>query len=144
MNDRLIIDRLRKFFLLFGGFMCLGTVVELLLAGHSKEPIQLVPFALCALGVLAVLGALYLPSRTTVQLLRVVMVVLVIGSLVGVYEHLLGNYAFALETRPDAALSKVLLATLTGGNPLLAPGTLALAAMTTIAATYYHPALQTL
>lgn len=143
MADQMIIIHLRKFFLGLGGFMCLGTVVELLLTGHTKELIQLAPIMLCSLGLLAVTAALYAPRRSTLQGLRVIMALLIIGSLLGVYEHLVGNFAFAQEVRPDAAVNKLLLATLTGGNPLLAPGALALTAITTIAATYYHPALKT-
>lgn len=142
MSDRIILDRLRKFFLLFVGFMCMGTVVELLLAGHSKEPMQLVPFVLCGLGLITVLGALYAPQRKTILALRVVMALLIAGSLLGVYEHLAANFAFAQEVRPTADMGRLLFATLTGGSPLLAPGTLALAAITALAATYYHPAMQ--
>lgn len=142
MSDRIIVDRLRKFFLLLGGFMCLGTEVELLLVGHSKEPMQLVPFLLCGMGLIAVIATVYAPQRNTIQALRMVMAFLMAGSLLGVYEHLVANFAFAQEVRPNADIGKLLLATLTGGSPLLAPGTLALTAVTTIAATYYHPAMQ--
>jgi hypothetical protein len=55
--------------------------------------------------------------------------------LLGIYEHLENNFKFALEIRPNAVLSNVFWESLSGANPLLAPGILALAA------TYYQPEL---
>ena len=86
--------RLRR----LGGFLrCLTagllveTVVELLLLGHYKDPIQLLPFALCLLG-LGALGLLWRRSdRLAVLAFRVTMAALALGSLVGAAEHAAGN-----------------------------------------------------
>src|SRR5262245_20302486 len=94
-------QRLRTFLLGLAGWMCVGTIVELFLAKHYDDAVQLVPFVLCAVGLIAVLVALWRPMRATLLALRGVMGLLMLGSLVGVYEHLASNFAFALEMRPS-------------------------------------------
>jgi hypothetical protein len=64
-----------------------------------------------------------------------------LGSLFGLYEHIEHNLAFELEIRPTAAVNDVFMEALKGASPLLAPGILGLAALIALAATYYHPAL---
>jgi hypothetical protein len=121
--------------------MCVGTVVELLLAEHTEDPIQFIPFALCGVGLIAVVAALRWPRRGTLIALRAVMGLLMLGSLLGVFEHIEGNLAFEQEIRPTATLSAIWLDAIKGAAPLLAPGILALVAIIAIASTYYHPAL---
>jgi hypothetical protein len=142
MNSTTIEQRLRTFLLIISAWLCVGTVVELLLAKHTEELVQFVPFVLCGLGLIVILAALLRPCRTTLLALRGVMALLIVGSLFGIYEHIEGNLAFELEIRPSAALADVWLKALQGAAPLLAPGILALAAALAIAATYYHPALR--
>ena len=133
--------RYRRFLLWLSACICAGTVVELWLSKHTEDAIQFVPFVLCAIGFAAILAALLRPQRSTLIALRVVMVLLVAGSLLGMYEHLAGNFGFELEIRPGATFSDVWFAALRGSNPLLAPGILALAGILSTAATYKHPAL---
>ena len=134
-------QRLRTFLLGLSAWMCLGTIVELFLAKHYDDAVQLVPFVLCGVGLIAVVAALRRPMRRTLLTLRGVMSLLVLGSLIGVYEHLVSNFAFQLDMRPSAVWSDVWLQALRGAAPLLAPGILAVAALIAIAATYAHPAL---
>ncbi|MFN8468380.1 MAG: hypothetical protein U0X20_22675, partial [Caldilineaceae bacterium] len=63
------------------------------------------------------------------------------GSLLGIYEHVAGNIAFAQEILPGTPTADLLLEGLTGANPFLAPGMLAVGALIALAATYGHPAL---
>lgn len=135
-------QRLRSFLLTLSASMCVGTIVELFLAKHYDEPMQLVPFVLCGIGLIAVAAAWRVPRRTTLLALRAVMGLLLVGSLLGVYEHLASNFAFELEMRPGAVWTAVWLPALRGAAPLLAPSILALAGVIAIAATYEHPALE--
>jgi hypothetical protein len=121
--------------------MCAGTIIELLLAEHTEDLIQFIPFVLCGLGLAAVAVALLRPGRGTLLALRAVMGLLLVGSLLGVYEHFEGNLAFEQEIRPAATFGAVWLDVLKGAAPLLAPGILAVVAVIAIASTYYHPAL---
>ncbi len=142
MDATTIAQRLRTFLLVLAGCLCVGTAVELFLAEHTESPIQLLPFLLCGIGLLAVLAALLRPRRGTLVALRLIMGLLAAGSVFGVYEHIENNLAFELEIRPGAGLGDVWFEALKGASPLLAPGILALAAILAIAATYYHPALE--
>jgi hypothetical protein len=121
--------------------MCAGTILELWLTEHMESPIQFTPFILCGIGLIAVTLALLLPQRLTLITLRLVMGLLIAGSLFGVVQHIQHNLAFELEIRPNATISAVWFDALRGASPLLAPGVLALAAIIAIAATYYHPLL---
>lgn len=141
MNSDILVSRYRTFLLVVSGISCVLTVVELWFEEHTGDPIQLLPFVLCALGAAAIAVALVRPGRKSLRVLRVVMGVTLFGSLFGIYEHLEHNWEFAKEIRPNATFSVLLNDTLHGGNPLLAPGILALAATLAIAATYFHPAL---
>lgn len=141
MTTEALLARFRLFLLSVSGGMFVATVIELWLNKHVESPTQLVPFALCGLGLLMVVLGLAYPRRATLLALRASMLIIAAGSLFGLYEHLNGNLAFELEIHPAAPLAEALPAALGGVAPLLAPGILALAALLALAATYYHPAL---
>jgi hypothetical protein len=141
MSDQGVLARLRTFLLLLAAGLSAGALVELWAAEHTEEPIQWLPFILCGLSLAATLAALLRPQRGVLLALRGIMALMVLGSLLGIYEHVAGNIGFAQEIRPSTAGFDLLLAGLTGANPLLAPGMLAVAALVALAATYYHPAL---
>jgi hypothetical protein len=141
MSAEIVVQRLRRFLLVLAGALCIGTVVELLLVEHRENLVQMIPFMLSGLGLISVLAVLLRPQRTTLRTLQIVMVLNILGSLFGVYEHVEHNMAFALEIRPNTTISAAFWEALSGANPLLAPGILALAGMIALAATYYHPAL---
>lgn len=133
--------RLRRFLLALTLLVFVATTIELVLEEHTEEPLQLVPFVLCAAGLLAVGGALLRPERRTLLTLRIVMVIVALGGMLGAGIHLINNYQFEQEIRPAAALADLIVPTLKGANPLLAPGILIFGALIGLAATYYHPAL---
>src|SRR5687768_2969676 len=99
MSSTAVEERLRRFLLIVVAFIYLGTLVELVLEEHFKELNQLIPFVLCGIGILAVLAVLFRPQRNTILVMRVIMVVAALGSLLGIYLHLTGNFAFELEMR---------------------------------------------
>lgn len=142
MTADVIVAHLRRFLLALVAFICAGTVVELWLTEHFEEQLQLIPFILCAAALVAVGAVWFRPTRQTIIALRVIMAIVMVGSLLGTVLHLANNFDFELEIRPNATAGEVVLDALMGANPLLAPGVLALAAVLAIAATYYHPALQ--
>ena len=141
MNDTLVLARLRRFLLATAALLLVGTVAELLLVGHTEDRTQLIPFALCAAGLAAAAVAFFRPRRGALLGLRAWAALTALGSLYGVYEHVAGNLALQREVNPTATGGEVLMAALDGGNPLLAPGVLTLAAALALAATYRHPSL---
>lgn len=142
MTDAVVLLRLRRFLLTISALLFLGTVVELWLVGHTETVVQLVPFALCELGLMVVIVVLLHPRRAAILALRACLGLVLLGSLFGVYEHVVGNIAFQSEIHPNAKSREVVMGAVGGANPLLAPGILALAAVLAIAATYHHSALE--
>lgn len=141
MSSSVIEARYRRFLLVVPVFIFLGTIVELVLEEHTQEPVQYIPFILSIAGLIALGAAWFRPQRTTLRILQVVMVVVIAGSLLGIFLHLTNNFAFELDIRPNATPGDVFVDALMGANPLLAPGILALAAILAVAATYKHPLL---
>jgi hypothetical protein len=142
MSTEIITQRFRLFLLTLSGFILAGTVVELWLTEHTESLVQWIPFFLAGLGLLMIVVVLFRPQRALLVGLRIVMGMMVLGSLFGIYEHVEHNLAFELEIQPSATASQVFMKALGGANPLLAPGILALAALLALAATYYHPAFE--
>src|SRR5581483_6032332 len=141
MSDSLILARLRRFLLALTGFLFVGTLVELVFTGHTKELVQWIPFILCGVGLAVVITALLRPSRRSLRILQVWMIVTALGSLLGIYEHIQGNAEFRLETHPNSTTIELISASLGGADPLVAPGILAVRGILALAATYKHPAL---
>ena len=133
-----ILRRLRRFLLLLTIALFAGALVELWLVGHTEDVIQLAPFVLSVVGIVASLLVFFWPSNGTIQVMRIWMAIVVVGTLVGVYLHIEGNVMFHREVDPNATTSQLVWEGLGGGNPLLAPGILAIAALLAVAATYRY------
>jgi hypothetical protein len=138
MSAEEILRRLQLFLLLLSSLLFSGALLELWLVNHTEDVIQWVAFVLAGLGLLATLFVLFWRGRTTVSMLRVCMVVVILGSLFGIYEHVINNIAFEREIQPYATFSQLLRKGLSGANPLLAPGVLAVAGLLALAATYKY------
>lgn len=136
MNPESVADRLRNFLLLLAGLCFAGTVAELWLIGHMETTLQLVPYFLSAVGIMAVLAAWFKPSPNMLAALRVVMALLFIGGFFGIFEHLYHNWLFELEIRPNSTSWEAFLNAFSGASPLMAPGILTLAATLALASTY--------
>lgn len=141
MNAQQVNARLRAFLFITAALLCVGTVIELSLTEHTDEPIQFVPFILSVLAFVCIVFVMLKPTRGTLFTLRGVMGALVLGSLVGVYEHLASNWEIVTETKPNLAANAMFWEAVRGAAPMLAPGILVLVAALAIAATYEHPAL---
>ncbi|HKO63164.1 MAG TPA: hypothetical protein VJV03_18525 [Pyrinomonadaceae bacterium] len=131
-----VLRRLRKFLLALAVLLFVGSLVELWLVGHTEDWIQLIPFVLAVVAIVVSLLVWFSASAGTIQVLRAWMALVVLGTLFGVYQHIAGNVAFELEVDPKATTSDLVWQGIGGGNPLLAPGILAIAALIAVAATY--------
>ncbi len=132
---------MRRFLLIIVECLCVGTAIELYLEKHYKETDQLIPFVLCAIGFVSVLAVQWRPNPNTIWFLRIVMIAVVLGSVLGGYLHLSTNIDFQVEMRPNQSAVDSFFAALMGTAPILAPGMLGLAGVLALAATYYHPAM---
>src|SRR6476660_8788904 len=98
MNAELIVARMRRFLLLMSGIVYALTPVELIFSKHTDTSVKLIPFGLCAAGLAAVIAATRWPRQATLLGLRIVMLIVALGALLGGYEHWAGNVEYALET----------------------------------------------
>lgn len=119
--------RLRRGVLALVALASAGTVVELALAAHWGDALQLVPFGMAAV-VLWFAVALLHGGGGAVRGLRPAMAVVMLSAAFGAVLHARGNRAFELEVHPDATAWAQLTAAATGVAPLLAPGILGLLA----------------
>ncbi len=138
MSAEEVLQQLRRFLLALSILLFMGSLTELWLVGHTEDTIQWLPFALSVGG--AIVSALFYlrPGKGTSRALRVWMALVILGTLLGIYLHVEGNFYFEREIAPRAPTEELLWKALEGGNPLLAPGILAVAGILAIAATYRH------
>ena len=142
MNSEVVLARLRQFLLFISAGVFIMTVTELFFLSHWSETIQFLPFLLSGLGLITLCLAYFRPSPGTIAALRWSMIVIAACSLIGVYEHMANNLGFRMEIQPNATTWELVLATLEGANPVLAPGILMLGAVIGWAAVYQYPALE--
>jgi len=128
--------RLALYLLLLG---TAGIAVELVLLEHYADPPQWAPLALLAVGLVAagVLAAGATPAR--VRALRVVAGLQVAASLVGIFLHLRSNVEFELELRPGTGGWPLVIETLRGAIPALAPGAMAQLGLLGLLVCFRHP-----
>ena len=142
MKEDAVARQLRHVLLWSGCAVFAAALAELVLVAHYEDLVQRVPLGLCALGLVVLLALRYAPRRVTIRATRWVMGAVAVGSLLGIYKHFAGNWAFAREVQPHAPTGALLWKALEGGNPLFAPGILLLGAVLATAATWAHPALK--
>lgn len=143
MNPEHVLAKLRQYLLIIAAGIFVMTVSELIFLSHWNETIQFLPFALSGLGLLTLAIAYFRPTHGTLNGMRWSMLVIAACSLIGFYEHMVNNYGFWLEIKPNATTWDLIKATLEGGNPVLAPGILMLGAVIALMAIYKHPLLDT-
>ena len=132
---------LRRFLLAAAVATYLAAAVELVLVDHYEEWQQILPFVMIAIGLAAAGWAWAAPGPGSVRAARWAGALAAAVSGLGVYFHVEGNLGFAREVHPGAGVAELAWDALSGGNPLLAPGMIALAGLLAAAATYRHPVL---
>jgi hypothetical protein len=142
MNSDQTLRRIRQFLLIIAAGVFVMTVTELFFLSHWSETIQLLPFALSGWGLITLSLAYFRPDPRSINLLRWSMIVIGLCSLIGIYEHMANNLGFQMEIQPNATTWELIVATLEGANPVLAPGILMLGAAIGWTAAYQRPALE--
>ncbi len=129
--------RLALYLLLVG---TAGVAVELVLMEHYEDVWQWTPIALLGGGL--VLGALivFRPRRIAVRMFRGLMAVYVFSAGLGIYFHLKANVEFELELRPTMGGSELIIETLKGAMPALAPGAMLQLGLLGLLIGFRHPA----
>ena len=142
MNSEQSLARIRQFLLIISAGVFVMTVTELFFLSHWTETIQILPFVLSGWGLIALLLAYFRPSPATLKFLRWSMIVIGLCSLIGIYEHMSNNLGFQMEIQPNSTTWELVLATLEGANPVLAPGILMLGAAIGWTAVYQQSFLE--
>lgn len=130
--------RLALYLLLFG---IVGVAVELLLLEHFEDVWQWTPIALLAIGFALGSGVAFWPSRVGVRGLQMIMLMYVLSAGLGIFFHLRSNIEFELELRPSMAGTELIMETLKGAMPALAPGAMAQLGLLGLLACFRHPSL---
>ncbi len=142
MNSEQSLARIRQFLLIISAGVFVMTVTELFFLSHWTETIQILPFVLSGWGLIALLLAYFRPGPATLKFLRWSMIVIGLCSLIGIYEHMSNNLGFQMEIQPNSTTWELVLATLEGANPVLAPGILMLGAAIGWTAVYQQSFLE--
>lgn len=116
-----LIARLLLAILAFG---LIGTLLELLLLGHTDGWQQWVPVALLSVTLPPVLLLLRRPTGKPIAVTRWLMLAWLVSGLAGVLLHYRGNVEFARELTPDSHGWQLFKAAMGGATPALAPGTM--------------------
>ncbi|MFI7483885.1 hypothetical protein ACH9EU_15880 [Kocuria sp. M1R5S2] len=135
-DDARLVPIYRWALTLLGIATVLGALTELAMLRHWQGPAQLVPWAVLAVLLLAAVAWAVRRSPATVRAVQVAAVVAVLGSVYGVYEHVLANlragpldprYAEVWESMSGAARLWAATSGAVGPSPVLVPGTMGLA-----------------
>jgi hypothetical protein len=115
---------------------CTGALAELLLTGHYEGWEQWIPLALLAVGLIS--GILWhrLGGNGLRRTLLFVGSALAAGGVVGSVLHLKGNREFELEMYPDLSGVDLVVESVTGATPALAPGALILLGLLAVLITH--------
>jgi hypothetical protein len=118
-----------------------GVAAELILLEHYEDPWQWTPIALLVGGGVVGTAVAVRPSKPLIRTLRAVMAAYVLAAGLGVFFHLKANVEFERELRPSIGGSELIVETLKGAMPALAPGAMAQLGLLGLLATYKHPKL---
>ena len=102
-----------------------GIATELILLEHYENPWQWAPLALLALGLVASSALALAAEPARVRALRAVASAQVLAAVVGIFLHVRSNVEFELELRPNIGGRELVVETLRGAIPALAPGAMA-------------------
>ena len=128
---------LRRFALALCLLGVVTTPIELVLMRHYNTKDQIMPFVFLGLAMIGVFAAWFRPNARVLRGVQILMVFVVLGSGIGVFEHLKANYRDATRNGSNPSLISDVLS---GFAPLLAPGILAQVGLLGLAFTYKHPA----
>lgn len=121
-------------------FGAVGVGLELVLLEHHEDAKQWAPLTLLAVGTIVGAVLLVRPSKSAVRLFQGVMGAYLVSALLGIYFHLKANLEFELELRPSMAGGELVLESLRGALPALAPGAMAQLGLLGLLVAYHHPA----
>ncbi len=126
MSER---NRIRQVIIVALLFMLIGTGLELYLLDHYEDTLQLIPLVLLGLALLQTMILFFQPTPILLRLFRVTLLLSALSGVYGAYLHLQANYEFEQEMRPSAENWDLLVESLSGALPALAPASMIVLAL---------------
>jgi hypothetical protein len=120
----------------------LGTGAELILLEHTETVWQLIPIAALAAGLIGAVIVRVRGSRPALRVFQALMLGFVAAGVAGLILHYRGNAEFELEMYPSMKGFELIMNSLKGATPALAPGTMAQLGLLGLAYTFRHPILR--
>jgi len=117
-------QRLSFFLRIIFAFQAIGLLAELLLLDHVESNWQKLPIVVMATSMILLFFDLYSKSKTSKKLALASMYLTILCGLIGVYQHFRGNTEFEFERELGLSTSQVLIDSLKGAYPVLAPGSM--------------------
>jgi hypothetical protein len=119
-----------------------GSLTELLLIGHDEDAWQLIPIALLGIGVMVAGWNLLRPGRSSVRVLRLLMVAFVVAGAMGAVLHYQANVEFQREMDPSLTGTALLWTVLRAKSPpALSPGLMVQLGLLGLIYSWGHPAM---
>ena len=136
-EDSAVLARLRQALLALLAVGLIGTALDLTLLTHYEDPLQLTPFGIIALSLVAVVWHLLSGSEFSLNLLRVSMTIAIAGAAVGMTLHYQGSMEFQLESdRTLSGFDLILKVLRSKAPPTMAPMNLGLLGIVGLLSTY--------
>ena len=134
------IESWRRYLLYISLFGAVGLLAELYLLDHYDGWKQWIPLVLLATGATSGLWLATRPSVAAVRTFRILLAAYVPAGLLGVYFHFQSNVEFERELHPTSNGLELVIESLGGAMPTLAPGAMILLGMLGMLVALQHPA----
>ena len=113
--------RLKQVLVLALLFMMIGTLLELYLLDHYEDTWQLIPVICIGVALINFCVLFYRRSQAAIHLFKLVLVLTTFSGVYGVVLHLQSNFEFEQDMKPTASFWQLILESLSGALPTLAP-----------------------
>ncbi|MFN1834722.1 hypothetical protein AB2B38_005620 [Balneola sp. MJW-20] len=105
-------------------FMMSGVVIELFLLGHYEDSKQLIPVFSIGVSLPAAVILYFRRTTSTIVFFKIILSILTITGIYGTFLHLKANYEFETEMKPTSGGWDLIVDSLSGALPALAPGSM--------------------
>ena len=109
--------------------MLFGTALELYLLHHYDGNLQLIPLLCLSTLLLFAVVLFFYKANFLLMLFKIVLVITALSGFYGTFLHLKANYEFEKELSPTANDQELLLESLSGAFPTLAPASMIVLAL---------------
>ena len=113
--------RLKQVLVLALLFIMIGTLLELYLLDHYEDTWQLIPVLCIGVALVNLCVLFYRRSQAAIHLFKLALVLTTFSGVYGVVLHLQSNFEFEQDMKPTASFWQLILESLSGALPTLAP-----------------------